>query len=166
VLVRHAKAVDIAASDLERALTERGKANAAEIGSHLAAVGVVPDVALVSTALRTQQTWQQLREAAGWELTHTDSDAFYSAGTDSTLDLIHELPETAHCAVLVGHNPTVALLAHLLDSGTGDPEVSMSQASGGYPPGSVSILEFDGSWWDVREGRGTLTGYHVGGRAS
>ena len=84
-------------------------------------------------------------------------------GTDPH-PLVHEIDEDARVAVLVGHNPTVAMLAALLPDGSGDPQAEQAVASGGFPPGSVAVFRVEGTWWDVREGRATLVAHHVGGR--
>ena len=52
--MRHAKAEPYAASDYARELTARGRADANDAGAYLAAERVVPDYAVVSTAVRTR----------------------------------------------------------------------------------------------------------------
>ena len=51
VVMRHAKAEAVAASDHARRLVERGRQDAAEAGRWARAEGVLPDHAFVSTAL-------------------------------------------------------------------------------------------------------------------
>ena len=62
IVMRHAKAEQGGPSDFERQLTDRGMADAAAAGTWLAERGVVPDHALVSAAVRTQQTWEALAD--------------------------------------------------------------------------------------------------------
>src|SRR4051812_25496488 len=62
VLMRHAKAVQSGPSDLERQLTDRGVVDATEAGQWLAGRGIEPHQALVSSAVRTQQTWEAVNE--------------------------------------------------------------------------------------------------------
>lgn len=64
-LLRHAKAVPFEddASDFDRALADRGLLNAAAMGPRLVDAGVAPEVVLVSTALRTRQTWEKVAPA-------------------------------------------------------------------------------------------------------
>ena len=69
--MRHAKAEQTSTTDFERHLAERGHADAADAGRWLAARGVEPELALVSAAVRTQETWDALVEGAGWDL-HPD----------------------------------------------------------------------------------------------
>lgn len=63
ILLRHAKTEPDAASgkDRDRRLDERGHEDAATIGGWLADHDLVPDLALVSTATRAQQTWTILK---------------------------------------------------------------------------------------------------------
>ena len=64
VLLRHAKAergLDV--PDAQRPLTVHGRRQSAEVGTALAAAGLVPDLVLCSSSVRTRQTWE-LVEAA------------------------------------------------------------------------------------------------------
>jgi len=64
ILMRHGKAErSNVGGDFERALTERGLADAALMGRLLADEGLTPDRALVSAARRTQQTWNAVPQA-------------------------------------------------------------------------------------------------------
>ena len=65
VILRHAKAEPFAQTDLARQLTARGRASAHDVGRHLQEAGFVPDVALVSTAVRTRETWAEVAEGCG-----------------------------------------------------------------------------------------------------
>ena len=106
ILMRHGKsAYPGGVADHDRPLSERGLRSAALMGGWLRRNGWAPDVALVSTALRAQQTW------AGTGLT---------AAARSLPELYHADPDTmlraarrtgAGCAMIVGHNPGMAALA-------------------------------------------------------
>ncbi len=162
VVMRHAKAESSGPSDFERRLAESGLADAAEAGEWLAARGVEPDLALVSEAARTVQTWEAMAEAAGWDLEVATYDvALYDAGPESALDLIRAVPPGTSCLVVVGHNPTTAYLAQLLDDGEGDDEAGTQMALG-YPPAAATVFTFDGEWADLDEASATVTAFHVG----
>lgn len=162
VLMRHAEAETSASSDFERRLTSSGRAAAVAAGRALAAAGVSPDVALVSSAQRTRETWDAVVEGAGWTVGAQFDEALYSADTDTVTDLVNTAPEDARTVLVLGHNPTVAMLASLLDAGDGPLELSMRLARQGFPPSSAVVFEFEGTWWDVREGRGELRDYFPG----
>ena len=161
VVMRHAKAEQSGASDVERQLTDRGLVDAAQAGEWLAGRGVEPDLALVSAAVRTQQTWEAVNEAGGWDLEGTYDDALYEAGTETVLDLLRETEETVTTLVLLGHNPTMASLATLLDDGEGDDEAGNELALG-FPTCALAVYSYDGDWADLDEASATLVAYHVG----
>jgi phosphohistidine phosphatase len=161
VIIRHAKAEQSGASDVERQLTDRGLVDAAQAGEWLAGRGVEPDQALVSAAVRTQQTWEAINEAAGWDLEATVEDALYEAGTETALDLIRGAEDHVRTLVLVGHNPTMGTLAALLDDGEGDDEAA-NELTLGFPTCSVAVLEYDGDWSDLDEASASVIAHHVG----
>lgn len=162
VLMRHAKAEASAPSDLERRLTDRGHADANEAGAWLAQQGVEPDYALVSAAARTVETWEDLATGAGWDVTLAEYvDALYAAGTDTALDIIRDTDDGVTTLVVVGHNPTIAYLAQLLDDGDGDEEGGNAMAAG-YPTSAAAVFAFEGDWTELDEASATLNGFHVG----
>jgi phosphohistidine phosphatase len=161
VVMRHAKAVQSGPSDFERQLTDRGTVDATEAGQWLANRGVEPDQALVSAAVRTQQTWEAANEGGGWDLEGTADDALYEAGTESALDLIRATEEVIRTLVVVGHNPTMASLATLLDDGEGDDEAS-NEITIGFPTSAMAVFTFDGDWAELDEASATVVAYHVG----
>jgi len=159
--MRHAKAEQSGPSDFERELSDRGVADATEAGRWLASRGVEPDQALVSAAVRTQQTWEAVNEGGGWDLEGTFEDALYEAGTESALDLVRETDPGISTLVVVGHNPTMASLATLLDDGEGDDEAGNEVATG-FPTSAMAVLEYDGDWADLDEASASVVAYHVG----
>lgn len=159
--MRHAKAEQHGPSDFDRPLAVRGHRDAAEAGAWLAEQGFAPEHALVSAALRTQETWASLAVAAGWDLDPELDRGLYAAGPDTALDLVREVDDDVRRLLVIGHNPTIAVLAQLLDDGDGDPELAEDMLAG-YPTGAVAVFEHDGSWADLAEGTARLVGFHVG----
>lgn len=160
-VVRHTKAEQHGATDFERELAERGRRDAAAIGTWLAEQGVSPDRALVSAAVRTRQTWAEIAGAAGWAVEPELDRGLYAAGPDTALDLLRATPDDARTLLVVGHNPTVGHLAQLLDDGHGDPQASQAMASG-YPTGAVTVLAYDGPWAELGVGSASVRGFFVG----
>ncbi len=148
VVIRHARAEQVGRTDFERALADEGRRDAATAGRWLAAAGIVADAALVSAAERAVATWEALAEAAEWTVTAALDRGLYAAGPDTALDLVRETDDAAGTLVVVGHNPTVASLAQLLDDGEGDPEASTGLMSG-FPPGSLAVFSWTGAWRDL-----------------
>jgi phosphohistidine phosphatase len=161
VLIRHAKAEQSAPSDVERQLTDHGVSDATEAGQWLANRGLEPDQALVSSAVRAQQTWEAVNDGGGWDLEGTLEDALYEAGTESALDLLRETDEAVQTLAVVGHNPTMASLAALLDDGEGDDEAG-NEVAVGFPASAVAVLQYDGDWADLDEASASVVAYHVG----
>jgi phosphohistidine phosphatase len=159
--MRHAKAEQSGPSDYERQLSDRGVVDAAEVGTWLAARGVVPDQALVSAAVRTQQTWESVADGAGWDLEGTLEESLYEAGPESALDLVRQTEGHVHTLVVVGHNPTMGSLAALLDDGEGDDDAGVELATG-FPTSALAVFSYDGDWKDLDEASATLTAFHVG----
>jgi phosphohistidine phosphatase len=159
--MRHAKAEQDGPTDFDRPLSERGHRDAAETGAWLAAEGFEPDHALVSAALRTRETWASTAAGAGWDLDPDLDRGLYAAGPESALDLVRLLDDDVDRLLVIGHNPTMAVLAQLLDDGDGDGDLTTDMASG-YPTSAVAIFEYDGSWADLAEGTARLVAFHVG----
>ena len=80
---------------------------------------------------------------------------------ETALDLIRLTPEEAGTLVVVGHNPTIAYLAQLLDDGDGDVAASNEMAMG-YPTSAVTVMEYDGAWADLGAGTARVLAFHVG----
>jgi phosphohistidine phosphatase len=59
-------------------------------------------------------------------------------------------------ALVVGHNPTMAYLAQVLDVG-GSPQL----AATGFPAAAAAVFEYDGPWADLAEGTARLVDVHV-----
>jgi phosphohistidine phosphatase len=161
VVMRHAKAEQSGPSDFERQLSDRGIVDATEAGQWLANRGVEPDQALVSAAVRTLQTWESVNDGGGWDLEGTPDDALYEAGTETALDLIRETDDAIRTLVVVGHNPTMASLATLLDDGAGDDEAGNAVAVG-FPTSALAVFSYDGDWADLDEASASVVAYHVG----
>jgi phosphohistidine phosphatase len=161
VVVRHSKAEQSGETDQARRLLDRGRADAEAAGRWLASQDVVPDQALVSAAQRARETWEALAAGAGWSVEPNLDEGLYSAGPDTALDLIRGIPADAAVLVVVGHNPTMAQLAQLLDDGEGDPEASNAMASG-FPTTAVAVFEYDGAWADLDLTSARLVAFHVG----
>jgi phosphohistidine phosphatase len=161
VVVRHAKAEGYAADDHARQLTDRGRRDAVEAGRWLAAEGIVPDHAFVSSAARAMATWQALADQLGAETEVVVDDALYSAGPEEVLEALRSAPEDAGVVCFVGHNPTAAYLAHLLDDGDPDP-AAFRELSEGYPTAALTVLDVPVAWADLRPACAHIAAFHVG----
>lgn len=161
--MRHAKAEPFAASDEERELTPRGRADASDAGEYLAAARLVPDYALVSPAARTRSTWSEVAKASGSSADAVYERSLYDGGVDGALEALHVVPEDVETVILVGHNPTAEYLAHILDDGNGEPSAVTGMLMG-YPTAALTVLDVDVPWSELMEGVGRVRHFHVGGR--
>jgi len=159
--MRHATAEPGGETDVVRELTQRGWDDAREAGRWLADSGFAPDSALVSAARRATSTWLAVAEGGSFEADPAYSDSLYAAGPESVLDLVRETDDDHASLVVVGHNPTMAYLAQLLDDGSGDAAAAREMAVG-FPSGALAWFEVPGSWTDLELAGARLVGYHVG----
>ncbi len=161
VVMRHAKAEPGGESDSLRELSQQGWDDSVEAGRWLAGSGTTPDGALVSSARRTRSTWLALAEGGSFGVEPTYSDGLYSASPETALDLVRETDDGVSVLVVVGHNPTMAYLAQLLDDGGGDEGASREMATG-FPTGALAVFEVTGSWSDLDLASARLVAFHAG----
>lgn len=161
VLVRHAKAEPFAETDQARALTERGRREAEGAGRYLRARSVVPDHALVSSALRTRATWEAMEEAMASKAEVVYDAAVYSGSPDVVLEALKVVPADARTVVFVGHQPTIGYLAHMLDDGDGSVEALHSMLHG-FPTGSLALFEVEKPWEELGPETGRLVDFRAG----
>lgn len=144
-VLRHAKSDQhLGLPDHERPLNDRGRRQAPEVGRWLSTQSRL-DLAVVSTAARTRETWQLVSSELAAPPSVTFDAAVYDASLDDLLDVVRELPDDASTVVLVGHNPGVSELVAEL---TGEP-VEM-------PTAALAVVELAGTWSGVGAGSGTL----------
>ncbi len=112
MLLRHAKTERPAPGqhDRDRTLTKRGRADAPAIAGYMAHHGLVADVALVSTAKRTQETWELVAEAFAKPPRLVSDERIYNANAEGLLAVIADM-RGAHSLLVIGHNPSLHDLA-------------------------------------------------------
>lgn len=156
VLVRHAKA-EVAPSgpggDHARELTARGRKDAAALGRVLDDRGWAPDLVLVSTAARAQQTLEHLVGATAVETWPTRR--IYDGGVDGVLEAVREVPEEVGVVWVVGHEPVMSSTAWDV-SDDGEQDEGRDTLHGGLPTAAAAVLQLDVPWSDVGPGTGTL----------
>jgi phosphohistidine phosphatase len=163
VVMRHARTEPGGETDELRELAQSGWDHAAEGGRWLADRGIIPDGALVSSARRTRSTWAALAEGGSFQVRPAYSESLYNASPETALDLVRETDGSVTALVVVGHNPTMAYLAQLLDDGSGDEDAGREMAMG-FPPGALAVFEMTGPWSGLELASARLIGFHVGGR--
>ena len=156
VLLRHAKAEhELDVPDAQRPLTVRGRRQSAEVGAALAAAGLVPDLVLCSSSVRTRQTWELAKATLGVEPPVTVSDELYDAGVDQVLAAVRAADEAAGVVLVVGHEPAMSRTASAL-AGLGSDDAVYARIQLGVPTASWSVLTLTGAWADLKRGGGRL----------
>jgi len=156
ILMRHAKTERDAPSgkDQDRRLDDRGRQDGAEMSRWLSQHGVRPDLTLVSTAKRTQETWELLRAAIPSTRAQPMPE-LYGASPSELLGAVRDTAETDPQILLVlAHNPGLHELALAL-IGSGDPEGRRALAAN-LPTSGVVMIDFvTDDWRDIgfRKGR-------------
>ncbi len=147
VLLRHAKAEHASSlDDRMRPLALDGRRQAAEVGTSLRAAGVLPDRVLVSSAVRTRQTWDLVRVGLGVGPEVAEfGDELYSAGVRTLIGLLHAVGPEVRTLLVVGHEPTVSQTAVAL-AGPGSDEAAVARVRVGVPTGTYSVLDVPGGW--------------------
>jgi len=164
LLLRHAKAehgLDV--PDVQRPLTSHGRRQSAEVGVQLVAAGLVPDLVLCSSSVRTRQTWQLAQATLHAEPEVTFADELYDAGVDQVLDAVRAADEAAGVVLVVGHEPAMSRTAGAL-AGLGSDEATYARIQLGVPTASWSVLKLTGAWSDLARGGARLERLHVPAR--
>ncbi len=136
-LLRHAKSswdvADIA--DHERPLNRRGESAARFMGSFLAKQSFIPDLIIVSTAVRTRMTAELLTDAGQLRAPIKYEANIYEATVNRLCEILRQIDENSVAPMLIGHNPGIEGLIHYL---TGHIEP--------MPTAALAIIEIDVRW--------------------
>ena len=144
ILLRHAKSdYPPGVPDHDRPLSVRGRRNAATIGDQLRAF--IPaeasvDVA-VSTAERTQQTWQIVQSDLGSPDQRWNDSALYLAEPEAIAEVSRCFD--AEVGIIVGHNPGLEELALSIPERRG----AAADITITFPTSAFAVIEFDGGDW-------------------
>jgi phosphohistidine phosphatase len=156
-LLRHAKSSwdHPQLKDFDRPLSSRGEAAAPRIGAFMAEHGIMPQLALVSTAVRTRQTldlvlpWLPKRPVTVFE------DTLYLATPTVMLARLRRVEAGYGHVMIVAHDPGLHGLAMSL-AGTGEPAL-LGALAAKFPTAALAVIDFDaGAWPKVRPGGGRL----------
>jgi phosphohistidine phosphatase len=144
IIMRHAKADRSSASggDFDRPLSDRGRADALLVGRALQAAGLIPDLALVSSALRTRQTWEELSKAFPDTRLALNS-TLYNAEEPQLRRAVADEDDACEVLLLIAHNPGVhTLAARLLNEANASGAV-LDKVEQSFPPSTAVVFEID-----------------------
>jgi phosphohistidine phosphatase len=146
LLLRHSKTERGAAGgrDRDRKLTARGRADAPAIGAYMVRHRLLPDLALVSPAVRAEETFElaaaefKKQPRVVWE------ERIYNASAETLLRLVCETG-AAETLLLVGHNPGLHDLALRLVA-SGDTEMR-ERLNEKLPTSGLVVIDFAVDEW-------------------
>lgn len=142
ILMRHsyAEPLDSNSSDIERALSPKGKLAATEQSKKLAQIMNSIDAIVTSHAQRTIETAYYVKKILPVThiLTHTEF-LYHSYTTQEFLNWIHTLDEKYKSLLVIAHNPEISQLSYRLTQGQ----------THGFQPVSLAILKYQLASWKL-----------------
>ena len=154
LLLRHAKSSweDPKLADFDRPLAGRGLKAAKLMGRELAARDWLPDLALVSTALRTRDTWRLVAAELPAHTQVTFDDALYDASAADILSQLRQADASSGSLLVVGHNPGLEYLANQL-AAPGSEAKARKRLEEKFPTASLARFVFEGDWSGLSSAR-------------
>jgi phosphohistidine phosphatase len=154
VLLRHAKAErpEGYPADIDRPLSERGRADAAAAGRWLVEAGLVPDHVLCSPSVRTRETWLSAAPIIG-QISIGYERSLYSGSPAEMIELIRETGPTVAVLLVIGHNPTVSFVSMGLDPHSG--------AGEDLRTAGLAVHRFEGTWAELESGKAPRVAEHT-----
>ncbi|TIT55358.1 MAG: histidine phosphatase family protein, partial [Mesorhizobium sp.] len=111
----------------------------------LAARDWLPDQALVSSALRTRDTWRLVAAELPVHPRVAFAQPLYEASAAEILDQIHKADPSSLCLVVVGHNPGLEDLAKQL-AGPRSEAKARKRLEEKLPTAALARFIFEGEW--------------------
>lgn len=161
-LLRHAKSswADGGLKDKDRPLNPRGIKSCQLIAGVLQTRGINPDRILVSSARRTQETFEKISQFVSFKARpHIDTE-LYMADAGTLMRYLTALEDRFMSVLLIGHNPALQDLALILahKGRTGDLERLESK----FPTAALAEIQFEMKHWrDVGISDGILTHFDL-----
>jgi phosphohistidine phosphatase len=156
LILRHAKSSwdDPALADFDRPLAPRGLKTASLMGRELARRGWLPDLALVSPALRTRDTWRLVAQELPQHVQAEFAEELYEAAPATILARVRQVKATT--LLVIGHNPGLQHFALRL-AGAGSDESVFKKIEAKFPTAALARFTLDGDWADLAFGSARLT---------
>lgn len=150
-MLRHAKALpaDAFTNDFERALSEKGKKDAEDMGGFLAFKEVKLDLIITSSARRAWKTAKKVAKRIEYSKELIVSDfRLYEAGSDEIFEIARSIDDKYSAVMICGHNPCLTRFANIVLDKTWIDDI---------PPCGICRIDFKiQSWKDLGEKSGAL----------
>lgn len=131
-------------ADFDRPLAPRGIEAAPRMAQHMVARGFTPDLAIVSAARRTRETWALI--APSFPTTRILVEPLiYEAPTGTLLSIVHAADVETESLLLVGHNPGLQMLALLMAAR--DRSLHRRALEQKMPTAALVVVDFDAEDW-------------------
>lgn len=158
LLMRHAKSdYPDGVADHERPLAPRGIREAGLAGDWIRANVPAVGAVLCSTSTRTRQTLAR----TGIDADVQYDDDLYDTTPGAVIDLVNGTSDDVETLLVVGHEPTMSMLA----LGLADPAASDARAadriSSKFPTSSIAVLRTNTPWSVLELHTATLAAFHV-----
>lgn len=149
ILLRHGSSewAEGGREDSERPLTKIGCAECLQVAHWLDMHDMTPDHALVSSALRTRQSWEVVRDNLKRAPSFDICEDLYLATPGTLLAHIGALPSKAETALVIAHNPGLEELARML-AGPSPDDDAMRDLMRGYPAAGLALFTVESDAWD------------------
>jgi len=156
LILRHAKSSwdDSSLADFDRPLAPRGLKTAPLMGRELARRGWLPDLALVSPALRTRDTWRLVAQELPKSVPAQFAEELYEAAAGAILARVRQA--RAKSLLVIGHNPGLQQFALRL-AGAGSDEAVFKKIEAKFPTAALARFTLDEDWADLAFGSAKLT---------
>jgi phosphohistidine phosphatase len=155
-ILRHAKSSwdDPGLDDHERPLAPRGQRACKVMGEYLRTNAIEPELVLCSSSRRTRETLEGVAPTGKRVI----EAALYSATTGDLVDRLRRVPDDVGSVMLIGHNPSVQMLAMRLARREADAGERASLERK-FPTGALATLTFECGWSELGPGRARLAAF-------
>ena len=157
-LLRHAKSSwdEPGLVDHDRPLSKRGIKAAPLMARAMVQRNWLPDFALVSSAMRTQQTWQLAREEFPARIEAHVENSIYEAPAEAIANAIRKIPERVSSLIVIGHNPGLEDISTYLAS-PGSDEDALFNLRQKFPTAALARFSYDSEWKSLSQQSAGLT---------
>ncbi|TLP75749.1 SixA phosphatase family protein [Nesterenkonia sphaerica] len=166
LVLRHAEAGhSFSGDDFARTLTESGQAQACQVGRWLLGSSCVPEMTVVSSAMRTRQTSIWISHVLGDQAPTAELDDRIYLGSEAQLcSVLNETPETVSTLLLIAHMPGVQELSMRLTSAESQESAALEMATQ-WPPAGLARFELSKPWAELDGRDAVLTDFVTAGSA-
>lgn len=141
ILMRHAKTEvqQPGQKDYDRALTEGGQNDAAQMGKRLRALGIYPEMIFHSSAVRTQQTADIVATTMDTKPAQIQAlEQLYLCEAHTLEHLVLDMPKHIHTAMIIAHNPGISTFVY---------ESNRMALSSAMPTAGIVVFSIDTADW-------------------